>query len=206
MPAHYDLFRNPESEEDKKQGRTGRIHARLVNQNVIRIDRLAEEISQFSSFTSADVKGILEIFRTTMLLHFKQGEIVELKGLGTFNLSLKSIPALTAEEVTPTKVRINKVVFRCSKKLKNELFSMKFERAAESSRLKGYTEKKRKENILRYLAREYTISSTLCRGLNHCSRYLALKDLNALCREGKIACLGLRANAQYALVTAEGNE
>jgi predicted histone-like DNA-binding protein len=203
MPAMYNLFRNPESEEDRKQGRNGRIHARLVNQNVVRIDRLTEEISQFSSFTSADVKGILEIFRTTMLLHFKHGEIVELEGLGTFNLSLKSIPAKKEKEVTPTKVGVNKVVFRCSKKLKKELQWIKFERANEGSRLKGYSVAKRKANILQYLAKEYTISSALCCDLNNCSKYLALKDLNALRQEGKIARLGFSHNAQYALVTGD---
>jgi nucleoid DNA-binding protein len=61
-----------------------------------------EEISAFSSFSPADVKGMLASFQHQLILHLTEGEIVELEGLGTFNVSLKSIPDATEQEVHAT--------------------------------------------------------------------------------------------------------
>lgn len=52
MSATYNLFRNPGKKEN--------LHARQVSQYTVRIDALCEEISQISSFSSADVKGMLD--------------------------------------------------------------------------------------------------------------------------------------------------
>ena len=60
-------------------------------------------------------------------------------------------------------------------------------------------EEKRKANILAYIEKHDTISTFLCRSLNGCSKYIALKDLKTLQEEGKIVRLGYRANAQYGL-------
>ena len=94
-------------------------------------------------------------------------------------------------------------MFRCSNELKKELRYMKVERADEPSRLKGYTEEKRKTNILNYIQQNNTISTLECRSINGCSKYIALKDLRTLLDEQKIVRLGYRANAQYGLKTRE---
>ena len=69
--------------------------------------------------------------------------------------------------------------------------------------LKGYTEEKRKTNILNYIQQNNTISTLECRSINGCSKYIALKDLRTLLDEQKIVRLGYRANAQYGLKTRE---
>lgn len=206
MSATYNLFKSPETEE--KEGKKAKLHARLVNQNTIRIDKLCEEISNMSSFSSSDVKGILEVFRKQIASHLKYGEIVDLEGLGTFNVSLKC-PSFTEEkQIVPHLVKFSKVVFRCSEEIKKDLRYMKVERADERSRIKGLTEGKRKENILNYLATDKTVSTSECCYINGCSKYIALKDINTLLKEGKILRLGRRSNAQYGLkpTTEEGTE
>lgn len=195
MSATYNLFKNP--------GKGDNLHARQVNQYTVRIDALCEEISQISSFSSSDVKGMLEALKSQIAFHLKYGDIVELEGLGTFNASLKCPPLSNEKQITPHLVKFSKVIFRCSKELKNELQQMKLERANEPSRLKGYTEEKRKTNILNYLKQNKTISSFTCRSLNSCSKYIALKDLQTLLTEGKIIRLGYRSNAQYSLQEKE---
>lgn len=197
MAANYSLFKNP-GKEGKEDGET-RLHARLVNQNTIRMDKLAEEISDICSFSSADVKGMLEAFKSRLAFHMKYGDIVELEGLGTFAVSLKC-PSLTDEKsIKPHCVKFSKVVFRSSKELKMKLRDMKVERASGGSRIKGLSDEKRKANILSFLKNENTISSSECRGLNGCSKYVALKDLKVLLAKGLIVRLGYRTNAQYAL-------
>lgn len=197
MSATYNLFKSPGTEE--KEGKKAKLHARLVNQSTIRIDKLCEEISNMSSFSSSDVKGILEVFRKQIAFHLKYGEIVDLEGLGTFNVSLKC-PSLTEEkQIVPHLVKFNKVVFRCSKEIKKDLRFMKVERADEPSRIKGLKEDSRKERILNYLATETTISTSECCYINGCSKYVALKDINTLLKEGRLFRLGRRSNAQYGL-------
>lgn len=189
MSATYNLFKNP--------GKGENLHARQVNQYTVRIDALCEEISQISSFSSSDVKGMLDALKSRIAFHLKYGDIVELEGLGTFNASLKCPPLPTEKQITPRLVKFNKVVFRCASELKNELRFMKVERADEPSRLKGYPSEKRKANILTYIDNNDTISTQECRSINGCSKYLALKDIRELLQEGKIVRLGYRSNAQY---------
>lgn len=189
MSATYNLFKNP--------GKGENLHARQVNQYTVRIDALCEEISQISSFSSSDVKGMLDALKSRIAFHLKYGDIVELEGLGTFNASLKCPPLPTEKQITPRLVKFNKVVFRCASELKNELRFMKVERADEPSRLKGYPSEKRKANILAYIDNNDAISTQECRSINGCSKYLALKDISELLQEGKIVRLGYRSNAQY---------
>lgn len=189
MSATYNLFKNP--------GKGENLHAHQVNQYTVRIDALCEEISQISSFSSSDVKGMLDALKSRIAFHLKYGDIVELEGLGTFNASLKCPPLPTEKQITPHLVKFNKVVFRCASELKNELRFMKVERADEPSRLKRYPSEKRKANILTYIDNNDTISTQECRSINGCSKYLALKDIGELLQEGKIVRLGYRSNAQY---------
>lgn len=199
MSATYNLFKSPPPQH--KDGEKAKLHARLVNQHTLRIDRLCEEISEISSFSSSDVKGMLDALQSRIAFHLAYGDIVELDGLGTFTASLKC-PSLTSEkEIKPHLVHFNKVIFRCSKELKNKLRYMKVEREDQPSGIQVIPEKKRKENILKYIEGENTISTSECRSINGCSQYLALKDLKELLEEGKILRLGKRRNSQYALRT-----
>ena len=196
MGAHYSLFKNPgkEGEEEKAT-----LHARLVNQRIIHTEELAEDISDACSFNTADVKGMLEALKRRLAFHLKYGAVVELEGIGTFSVSLKCPPLTEEKDIKPKHVRFSKVVFRCSKELRSGLKYMEIERSDGGSRLKVLPSDKRKANILRYLQQNETISSSYCRGLNGWSKYMALKDLDELRKEGKIVRLGDRSNAQYGL-------
>ncbi len=196
MAATYNLFRNPGHGEDEKNSK---LHARLVKQTTIRIDRLVEEISQISSFSSADVKGLLEAFRSRMEFHLSCGDIIELEGLGTFNVSLKCPPLTDEKKIVPSLVRFSKVNFRCSGLLKNKLKNMRFERDSSGSRLKGFSPERRKQNILAYIRTYGTISTKECCSINGCSKHMALKDLKNLVLEQKIVRRGLRHNTHYGL-------
>ena len=190
------MFKNPgkEGEEEKAT-----LHARLVNQRIIHTEELAEDISDACSYNTADVKGMLEALKRRLAFHLKYGAVVELEGIGTFSVSLKCPPLTEEKDIKPKHVRFSKVVFRCSKELRSGLKYMEIERSDGGSRLKVLPSDKRKANILRYLQQNETISSSYCRGLNGCSKYMALKDLDELRKEGKIVRLGYRSNAQYGL-------
>lgn len=75
MSATYNLFKSPPPQQ--KEGVKARLHARLVNQHTVRIDRLCEEISEISSFSSSDVKGMLDALQSRIAFHLAYGDIVE---------------------------------------------------------------------------------------------------------------------------------
>lgn len=202
MSANYNLFKNPNPGKKDKEKTT--LHARLVNQRIIRSQELAEDISDACSFSTADVKGMLEALKRRLAFHLRYGAIIEFEGLGTFSVSLKCPPLANEKDIKPKHVQFNKVIFRCSKELRDQLKNMNVDRADEESRLQALTPDKRKANILNYLQREGSISSSECRGLNGCSKYMALKDLNELLEAGKIVRLGYRSNAQYGLKEIKG--
>lgn len=197
MSANYSLFKTPKP--GRKDDEVPQLHARLVNQRIIRTQELAEDISDACSFNTADVKGMLEALKRRLAFHLKYGAIIELEGLGTFTVSLKCPPLTAEKEIKPKHVQFNKVVFRCSKELRSGLKNMDVQRSDEGSRLKGPSTAQRKANILAYLQENPSISSSECCGLNGCSKYMALKDLKELQVEEKIARLGYRSNAQYGL-------
>lgn len=204
MSANYSLFRNPKPGKKGEADET--LHARLVNQRIIRTAELAADISDACSFSTADVKGMLEALKTRLAFHLKHGAIIDLEGLGTFSVSLKC-PSLTEEkEIKPKHVQFNKVVFRCSNELRSGLKFMEVERSDEGSRLKVLPPDKRAANILKYIARYGSISTSLCRSINGCSKYLAQKDLKELVEKGQLMRLGYRSNAQYGLAKQEEPE
>ena len=199
MAAHYDLFKSP----NPRPGEEDKLHARFVNRYIIRPDRLAKEISDICSFSSADVKGMLDALRSRLAFHLEYGGIVELEDIGFFSASLKCPAATTSRQIRAPQVVFNKVNFRCAKRLKEDLRSMEVEPNPDRHKKKELTEEERRQNILDYLSSYPTVSTSECRGMNACSQYLALKDLNTLMKENKIFRVGSKNNAQYTLVENE---
>lgn len=193
MSATYNLFKNP--------GKGDNLHARQVNQYFIRIYALCGEISQISSFSSSDVKGMQEALKSRIAFHLKYGDIVERERLDTFNVSLKCLLLATEKQITPHLVRFNKVVFRCSNELKKESRYTKVERADEPNRLKGYTEEKREKQYIVHTA-EHMISTFECRSINDRSKYSVERSPDFTNRRENYS-LGLSSNVQYGLQEKE---
>lgn len=199
MAAQYALFGNPPA--DGQEGKQV-LHARIVPSRVIRLDRITEELSSFSSFSSADIKGLLQGLADQLVTHLEDGDEVDLEGIGHFSLSLKCDKRVTSpKQIRSEDVHFKSVNFRCSKTITNQLRGMRIERKPETSKDPLFTKEQRKMNILRFLEREGTVMSSQCMGLNACTRYAALKDINELIREGKLMKLGHRKIAVYVLTS-----
>lgn len=196
MAAEYALFKNP-----PRKGSTEEplLHARIVPGRVIRLDRIAKEISSFSSFSSADIKGLLQAFSDQLVEHLEAGDEIDLEGFGHFNISLSCPKISHAREVRAEDIRFKSVNFRCSKKITSRLETMCVRRKEGTSAPPLYTPVQRKANILRHLTEEHTLMSSDCMRINACTRYMALKDLKELLEEGKINKIGKRKITIYML-------
>lgn len=194
MAAEYALFKNPPRKGSSEEPR---LHARIVPGRVIRLERIAKEISSFSSFSSADIKGLLQAFSDQLVEHLEAGDEIDLEGFGHFSISLHCPPISHPREVRAEEIRFKSVNFRCSKKITSRLETMRVARKEGASAPPLYTAAQRKENILRHLDRERTLMSSDCMRINACTRYMALKDLKELLAEDKIGKIGKRKITIY---------
>jgi len=83
MSLKYALYDTPvpDSRENKQMK-----HARVVYNGTVNMYMLCKLISASSSFSAADVKGILEAFTQWMGVYLAEGSILCLEGLGIFIL------------------------------------------------------------------------------------------------------------------------
>lgn len=196
MTAQYGLFRNPPHKGEKE---SNILHARIIPGRTIRIDRVTREISECTSFSPGDVKGLLQAFADVLVSYLEDGDEVELEGLGHFSVSLKCPKITNPRQVRAEDINFKSVNFRCSKEITERLRNMKVERKPGSSKPVKYTVEERKEKILKYLGKHETVMSSECMGINECTRYLALKDLKELIAEKKIVKEGYRKVVVYML-------
>ena len=85
MAIEYDFYRNPNSEGTNKK----RYHARVVSNNRIFTDDLAEEIQNECSLTIADVKAVLIALGDKLAKHLGEGDKVHIEGIGHFQVNLR---------------------------------------------------------------------------------------------------------------------
>lgn len=203
MSAHYALFESPNPGKD---GDKRPLHARIVPSHVVRLDRITEELSGFSSFSSADIKGLLQGLADQLVTHLKNGDEVDLEGIGHFSVSLScSKQVYSPKQIRSEDIHFKSVNFRCAKSITHRLRGMRVERKPDTSKEALYTKEQRKNNIIKALENDGTIMSSQCMGLNACSRYAALQDIKELIKEGKLMKLGRRKIAIYVL-TADVKE
>ncbi|MDD2437057.1 MAG: HU family DNA-binding protein [Massilibacteroides sp.] len=194
----YSIHESPNPQKDSKKT----YHARPVGMDTVRIDEIALNISNMSTFSSADIKGVLEALSKVLELNLGHGHTVELEGIGSFSISIASPKGVEeASKINATNIRFKKVNFKCSSKLNKALKSIKFERSEKFRKKKKHTEQERLSRILKYVETTQNlykgIQSSNCMEINSCSRYMALKDLKTLVASGKLFRQGKKASSLY---------
>lgn len=196
MSVKYALYETPNPSRDAKKQP---LHARVVPGTTIRIDRVITEVSAFSSFSSADIRGILQAFIDQIVSHLKNGDELDLEGLGHFSITLSCPRETNPRKIQTEYIRFKTVRFRCSKKIKDRLRVLNFERTRRNLKGSHYSVAQRKKNIISYLEQYQTIQTSYCMALNGCTRYMAKKDLKEMQKEGTILNLGHRRFSIYGL-------
>ena len=93
MSANYKLVRNP-NPNPEESGKSLPLHPRLVSCGTIHTDEFINRAKSRSSFSPADMKGILQLFprHDGRLPHVRLQRGA--RGIGTFSVSLKSRPVM----------------------------------------------------------------------------------------------------------------
>lgn len=184
MKAKYAFRENPNPKGDgEKQG----LHPRIVSNGTITTKKMFEEIERSSTYTVADLEGMLSAITRRMSDYLVEGYNVELGKIGYFSASLTSRPVMDKSEIRADSIYFDNVNFRASawfrKRTRGHVESAGKQGFRSSSNISPEERKKRLVDFLnqkRYITRiEYSnITGRL--------KNTALRDLNEFVEQGVI--------------------
>ena len=114
MPAKYLFYKNPHSPHQTEE-EEGVLHARIVEGQVLRFEKLCEKIADRSTFNEGEVKGLMTCFKEELILALKEGNPVEIDGIGLFSVTAKCPPIRNPKEIRAESIHFSKVVFRLAR-------------------------------------------------------------------------------------------
>lgn len=193
MSANYRLTPNPNPKGD---GQKQPLHARLVANGTVGIEELMKYGKERSTFSTADMKGAMQLISDLMADYLMMGYNVELEGIGFFGLSLQSRPVMDKTELRSESVHFKNINFRCSKEMKRRLKSMPLSRLKETT-VKEFSAQEREQRLMDYLSNNAYISRVDYMAINHCCKNSALNDLKRFIAEGKLLRAGHRNTSIY---------
>lgn len=187
MTIKFSVHKTPQPNDRKGQEQT---HARAIARSTQKMDDICNLVCTRSSISSADVKAVLDSFVWVLGHSLKQGDNIELEGLGHFSPSLRTQKLPDGKSV----VEFDNVNFRCSEKLKQELKSTRLEKVKNAP---THTPEERRAKMTDYLRHNESITTMIYAKLNNCSRYLAVADLTKYVEEGLLERIGQSTHVIY---------
>lgn len=196
MSLKYSWYATP-APKDRDNRKTD-THARVKSQGTKDTEFLCNLISESSSFSSADVKGILEALASWMAFYLGEGNSIELEGLGHFSPTLKTSEYTDENGQLQRGVQIDTISYRCAPSLKKAIRKARLEEVKREI-LPPLSSAQRKENIEAYVRKNISINCKTCMDMNRCTRYAALQDLKELVDEQRLIQAGKGKQRMYLL-------
>lgn len=183
MTAKYKLVRNPNPDRSK-DSQSLPLHPRLISCGTISTEELIDTAKEQSSFSPADMKGVLQLLQDVMAEYLKAGYNVELKGIGIFSVSLEGKSTIMNDKVRSESICFKNVNFRAAKELKERLKTMTvFKGQDKANEQAALSLEECKQSVL-----EFLVSSP----------YLTQKDYAKLCKcSTSKASIDLRKFVEY---------
>ncbi|MFY9243301.1 MAG: HU family DNA-binding protein [Polaribacter sp.] len=105
-----------------------KYYAAVVANGSVDFETLAEQISEQCTVTETDCLAVLNVLEQNIVRELKQGRIVRLGKLGNFQVSLSSQGFSGLGEVTASAVKKARILFRPSKKMRNLLSNLSYQK------------------------------------------------------------------------------
>jgi predicted histone-like DNA-binding protein len=125
MSVKYNLVErgNPQKPTEPKK-----IYASAIADGEVSQRDISKEIEEMTALSEPDVASALSAFRKILQRKLAEGRIVRLGEFGSFQVSLSSEGAVTADKFSPSTINDVKIVFRPGTELKELLKTLKFEK------------------------------------------------------------------------------
>lgn len=170
MKAKYDfrVMPNMQGEEEEQK-----LYPQLVTSGTITLKDLMEHKSKHTTFSPAEVVGMITFLEDAMVEYLAQGYHVKLGDIGTFSASLTSRKVTSKDEIRAKSVHFDNVLFRADKKLRKRIgVEMKLERVEPHQAFKTssieHTEEERFQMLMSHLEKH---------GFITCKKYAELTGL-----------------------------
>lgn len=82
---------------------SGKYYAKIVQNDVIDTERIAQELSEYSGISEGVVHTVLIDLAAIMRQHLQNGDVVDLDRIGRFKLKVQSGPLDNPEDFNPKK-------------------------------------------------------------------------------------------------------
>lgn len=126
MSVKYNVIERKNLQDPKA---APKFYASAKADGEINLKTLSKEIAGGSTTVSdTDVLAVLNDLIKTVNRHLAEGKIVKLGDFGNFQVSISSDGAETAEKVTSSLIRSNKINFRPGGDLRDMLSTVKYEK------------------------------------------------------------------------------
>ena len=194
MAIEYDFYRNPNSQKTNKK----RYHARVVSNNRISTDDLAEEIQNECSLTIADVKAVLIALGDKLAKHLGEGDKVHIEGIGHFQVNLKCKEEVrTTRAIRSENIEFKSVSYRADNDLKKHLRKQKIQRSQTKIHSVTMTEEEIDQALTKHFRTNETITRREFEILCTQMRSTAHRILQKLVENGKLRNVATAHNPVY---------
>ena len=207
MSIAYDFKKLPRRAGDEPG--TVRLYPQAVKSRTVTFSKLAKEIEEATSYTVADLKGMMEAVADAASRHLNASEHVELEGLGTLSLSIACDkddeghqPVITSpNQVKPHHLHVSRVNLDAKPEFMKALTGP-FVRAKDgfpSNRGKDVpTPDERRALLVEHLSERPYITVSAYMQLTRLTRHEASSELKALVAEGFLSRSGQVPHVVYA--------
>ena len=194
MSANYKLVRTP---SPKKSGEERPLHVCYVPNKTVSLKDMEKMLLSTSSFSMADVKGVLHLLQTAIVDNLMMGNDVCLDGIGTFTMSLQCRPVMDKKEIRSESIHFKNVKFRSAKELRKRLWGTPLFRAPEEEKEEFSTEDCRKRLLWYFDNKQPFITGRAYQALNHCGKTKAAAQLKQFSKEGTLTRQGYGPTTFY---------
>ena len=200
MKAKYDfrVMPNMQGEEVEKQ----KLYPQLVTSGTITLKDLMKHASKHTSFSPAEVLGMVTFLEDAMVEYLAQGYHVKLDNIGTFSASLTSRKVTSKDEIRAKSIHFDNVHFRADKKLRKRIgIEMKLERVepyrAFQTSSSEYTPEERFGLMIEHLEKHGFITCKKYSEVTGLLKNKASAELRDWAKEGRIRREGCAPHVMY---------
>lgn len=118
MPIPYTIL---ERKNNLSQNQHTHYFLKIIQHNVVDIDRLSKEIEKETSLSESDVYAVLIALQSKIMQHLENGNVVNLENLGKFSIAAKTIAHQNKADVSIKDIQKFQINFMPSAKLKHWL-------------------------------------------------------------------------------------
>lgn len=196
MAAQYDFKPMPKAKDD---GKPQLLYPYIVNKGTISTQRLVDDISAMSSFSSGDILGLLAAFEDRISYYLSEGHHVQFGDLGHFSAGLNARLVEDKKEIHAQSVFFGKIHFRVSPSFRKRCAGF-LERVRPGYGLRKSSELDGAERYRRltvFLASHPFITRADYSGITGLLKNKALNDLNLLVNKGYLDTMGRGSHKVY---------